>query len=141
SAKAQQEARERMVSVRNLLDPSDGDPVITPTQDIVLGCYYMTLPQPGALGEGKVFASPSEVVIAYETGVVDLQALIKVRLDLNGEGELVVETTVGRVILNQEIPSELGFWNETMDRKALRRLVVACYRQLGPEETAAMADW
>src|SRR5690606_30973839 len=140
SAAAQQEARERMLSTRNLLDPSDGDPVITPTQDIVLGCYYMTLPRPGARGEGKVFAGPHEVELAYRTGVVDLQAQIKVRLELNGSGPQLVDTTVGRVLLNEVIPDELGFWNETMDRKALRRLVAACYRELGPEVTAEMAD-
>ena len=140
SAAAQQEARERMLSTRNLLDPSDGDPVITPTQDIVLGCYYMTQPRPGARGEGKVFSGPHEVELAYRTGVVDLQAQIKVRLDLNGSGPQLVDTTVGRVLLNEVIPDELGFWNETMDRKALRRLVAACYRELGPEATAEMAD-
>ncbi|MDI3339793.1 MAG: DNA-directed RNA polymerase subunit beta' [Sphaerobacter sp.] len=140
SAAAQQEARERMLSTRNLLDPSDGDPVITPTQDIVLGCYYMTQPRDGAKGEGKIFSGPHEVELAYRTGVVDLQARIKVRLELNGSGPQIVETTVGRVLLNEIIPDELGFWNETMDRKALRRLVAECYRKLGPEATAEMAD-
>ncbi len=141
SAAAQSEARERMLSTRNLLDPSDGDPVITPTQDIVLGCYYMTLLRPGARGAGKVFSSMNEVVLAYRTGVVDLQAPIKVRLEgRNGEGPGLIETTVGRVIVNSEIPDELGYRNETMDRKALRRLVADCYRLLGAEATAEMAD-
>ena len=76
SASAQHEARERMLSTRNLLDPSDGDPVIAPTLDIVLGCYYMTQPRPGAKGEGKVFSRPSEVMLAYQTGVLDVQATI-----------------------------------------------------------------
>ncbi len=140
SAAAQSEARERMLSTRNLLDPSDGDPVITPTQDIVLGCYYMTLEKAGARGEGKVFSSMNEVVLAYRTGVVDLQAPIKVRLESNGDRPGLIETTVGRVIVNSEIPEELGYWNETMDRKTLRRLVAECYRLLGAEATAEMAD-
>ena len=140
SASAQHEARERMLSIRNLLDPSDGDPVIAPTLDIVLGCYYMTQPRPGAKGEGKVFSGPSEVLIAYQSGVVDVQAQIRVLLNANGHGPQLTETTVGRVILNEEVPKVLGYWNETMDRKALRRLIAACYRELGPEATAEMAD-
>ncbi len=140
SAEAQREARERMLSTRNLLDPSDGEPVIAPTLDIVLGCYAMTLPNPEARGAGKVFASPHEVVLAYQAGLVDLQAPVKVRVERNGQGPGLVDTTVGRVLLNEEIPPELGFWNETMDRKALRRLIAACYKQLGPEQTAKLAD-
>jgi DNA-directed RNA polymerase subunit beta' len=140
SAEAQREARERMLSTKNLLDPSDGDPVITPTQDIVLGCYYMTMDTGGQRGTGKFFGSPSEVFLAYNSGLVDLHAPVRVRLDGNGAGPQVLDTTVGRVILNNEIPDELGFWNETMDRKALRRLVAACYRDLGAERTAEMAD-
>ena len=129
-----------MLSIRNLLDPSDGDPVIAPTLDIVLGCYYMTQPRPGAKGEGKVFSSPNEVILAYHTGVLDVQSQIRVMLNSNGHGPQLIETTVGRVILNEEVPNALGYWNETMDRKALRRLIAACYRELGPEATAEMAD-
>jgi DNA-directed RNA polymerase subunit beta' len=140
SAEAQREARERMLSTKNLLDPSDGDPVITPTQDIVLGCYYLTMETGGQRGTGKIFGSPSEVFLAYNSGLVDLHAPVRVRLDGNGAGPQVLDTTVGRVVLNNEIPDELGFWNETMDRKALRRLVAACYRDLGAERTAEMAD-
>jgi DNA-directed RNA polymerase subunit beta' len=140
SAEAQREARERMLSTRNLLDPSDGEPVIAPTLDIVLGCYAMTLPNPRARGAGKIFASPHEVVLAYQSGLVDLQAPVKVRIAHNGQGAGLVETTVGRVLLNEELPPELGFWNETMDRKSLRRLIAACYNQLGPEATAQLAD-
>lgn len=140
SAEAQREARERMLSTRNLLDPSDGEPVIAPTLDIVLGCYVMTLPSPSAKGAGKVFASRDEVVLAYQSGTVDLQAPIRVRIDENGKGPQLVETTVGRVLFNEILPKELGFWNELMDRKALRRLIAECYQLLGPEETARLAD-
>jgi DNA-directed RNA polymerase subunit beta' len=140
SAEAQREARERMLSTKNLLDPSDGDPVITPTQDIVLGCYYMTMPAGGDRGQGKYFSSFSEVILAYNSGLIDLHAPVRVRVDGNGAGPQILNTTVGRVIFNNEIPPELGFWNETMDRKALRRLVADCYRELGPEATAELAD-
>jgi DNA-directed RNA polymerase subunit beta' len=140
SAEAQREARERMLSTRNLLDPSDGDPVITPTQDIVLGCYYMTMPASEERGPGKYYSSFSEVVLAYDSGLLHLHDPVRVHVDGNGAGPQVLDTTVGRVILNREIPNELGYWNETMDRKALRRLVADCYRELGPEETAELAD-
>jgi len=140
SAAAQQEARERMLSTRNLLDPSDGEPVIAPTLDIVLGCYAMTLPNPEAKGAGKAFSSPAEVILAYQTGLVDIQAPIKVRLSRDGQPPEIIDTTVGRVIFNELLPPQLGFWNETMDRKVLRRLIAACYQQVGPEETAKLAD-
>ncbi|MDW8060658.1 MAG: DNA-directed RNA polymerase subunit beta' [Thermomicrobium sp.] len=142
SAEAQREARERMLSTRNLLDPSDGEPVIAPTLDIVLGCYVMTLPDPAARGAGKTFASRDEVVLAYQSGTVDLQAPIKVRLDVDGGGggAQLVETTVGRVLFNEILPKELGFWNELMDRKALRRLIAESYQRLGSDETARLAD-
>ncbi len=140
SAEAQREARERMLSTRNLLDPSDGEPVIAPTLDIVLGCYVMTLPDPAATGAGKTFASRDEVVLAYQSGLVGLQAPIRVRMDVDGSGPQLVETTVGRVLFNEILPKELGFWNELMDRKALRRLIAECYQKLGPEETARLAD-
>jgi DNA-directed RNA polymerase subunit beta' len=140
SAEAQREARERMLSTNNLLDPSDGDPVITPTQDIVLGCYYMTMETGGQRGNRKAFSGPSEVVLAYESGMIDLHAPISVRIDGNGHGPQVLETTVGRVLFNRVIPAELGYWNTVMDRKELGRLVAACYRDLGAERTAQMAD-
>ncbi len=140
SAAAQREARERMLSTRNLLDPSDGEPVIAPTLDIVLGCYAMTLPDPNAKGAGKIFADRQEVVLAYQSGAVDLQAPIRVRMEIDGQGEQLVETTVGRVLFNEILPKELGFWNELMDRKALRRLIATCYTRLGAEETARLAD-
>ncbi|GBD17718.1 DNA-directed RNA polymerase subunit beta' [bacterium HR27] len=140
SAEAQREARERMLSTRNLLDPSDGEPVIAPTLDIVLGCYVMTLPDPNARGAGKTFASRDEVVLAYQSGMVDLQAPIRVRMEVDGSGPQLVETTVGRVLFNEILPKELGFWNELMDRKALRRLIAESYQKLGPDETARLAD-
>ncbi|MDP8909683.1 MAG: DNA-directed RNA polymerase subunit beta' [Chloroflexota bacterium] len=150
SKAAQEEARGRMLSLRNLLSPSNGDPIITPAQDIVLGCYYMTLPRDGARGEGKSFVDFNEVILAYESGLLDLQARIKVLrpaaaglygVDGDGDGgSRLLETTVGRVIFNQEVPEELGFRNVSMDRKQLRLLIADCYRKLGPDRTAKLAD-
>jgi DNA-directed RNA polymerase subunit beta' len=99
SVEAQSEARILMMSTNNILSPANGKPIIVPTQDIVLGIYYMTRDRPYVKGEGKVFSSPSEVRIAYDANEVDLHARIKVRMD----GEMV-ETTVGRVLLKEVLP-------------------------------------
>lgn len=137
SKAAQNEARERMLSVNNLLSPSNGEPIVSPTQDIVLGCYYMTslrnheedlaegtVPR----GWGKVFSSMEEVQIAYDCGAVDLQAAITVYTDRYGPTQKI-DTTVGRILLNMALPPELGkFYNDTMGRKALRGVVADCYR-------------
>ncbi|HEV2528603.1 MAG TPA: DNA-directed RNA polymerase subunit beta' [Thermomicrobiales bacterium] len=141
SRAAQAEARERMLSVRNLLSPSNGDPIVSPTQDIVLGCYYMTskvnfdeeyargtLPR----GWGKVFSSMEEVKTAYDCGVVDLQADITVHTDRYAQqpGEVQkIDTTVGRVIFNMTLPPDIRtFYNDTMGRKQLRAVVADAYR-------------
>ncbi|MGI6551698.1 MAG: DNA-directed RNA polymerase subunit beta' [Bacillota bacterium] len=137
SAEAQAEARLLMLSIHNILNPKDGRPVVTPTQDMVLGCYYLTCVKPNARGEGKVFKDYNEAYLAYNAGAVDLQALIKVCID----GELV-ETTVGRLIFNYEapIPKELGFYNQEIGKKQLGEIVANCYRLFGEETTASMLD-
>lgn len=137
SAEAQAEARLLMLSSGNILNPKDGRPVTTPTQDMVLGSYYLTVSKEGIKGEGKVFANYEEVKLAYESGVVDLHALVKVRID----GKLV-ETTPGRVIFNYEVPvpKELGFYNKEMGKKALGQLISDCYRKLGVDATAKLLD-
>jgi DNA-directed RNA polymerase subunit beta' len=135
SEAAKEEARVLMLSSRNLLLPSDGSPTIGPTKDMVLGCYYMTLERPGAKGEGKVFADFDEVLMAYQVKVMDIQASIRVRR--NGG---LLQTTVGRVIFNMNLPAELQFRNKVMDRKELRDLVADCYALFGPERTAQVAD-
>ncbi len=152
SRAAQREARQRMLSTANLLDPSDGDPVIAPTLEIVLGCYYMTTHRPGALGEGKIFSGANEVTVAYQSGVVDLQARISVFDPKRGARALdpgtanghaasgLVETTVGRVLFNQELPADFPFRNATMDRKELRSVVHDCYHQYDAAATAEVAD-
>jgi len=116
AAESQAEARILMLSAHNILNPKDGRPVATPTQDMVLGCYYLTVLKEGAKGEGKVFSSYDEAKMAYETGVVSLQAKVKIRLD----GQMV-ETTVGRMIFNFEtpIPKELGYINCELGKKTV----------------------
>jgi len=141
SEKAQEEARNRMLSTFNLLSPATGDPTITPTQEIILGCYYMTLIRPGARGEGKAFASVEEAVMAYDAGLITLQTRIYILLPPEYRaGDKPLETCLGRVILNEVLPEALRFRNEVLDKKALKQAIGECYRLHGPQETAAMAD-
>jgi DNA-directed RNA polymerase subunit beta' len=135
STEAQAEARILMLSAHNILNPKDGRPVVSPTQDMVLGCYYLTIERQGVKGEGKVFKDFDEAFYAYENNVVDLHARIKVRKD----GKLF-ETTVGRLIFNQAIPPDLGYINEVVGKKKLAQIVGQCYRQLGYERTDALLD-
>ncbi|MGE5591946.1 MAG: DNA-directed RNA polymerase subunit beta' [Bacillota bacterium] len=135
SAEAQAEARILMLSSQNILNPKDGSPVVTPTQDMVLGIYYLTQQRPGARGEGKFFANTSEAIMAYQTGVIGLQALIKVRY----EGKML-ETTVGRLLLNERLPEELRYINQVVDKKGLGKIVGTCYRHFGNTETARVLD-
>src|SRR3954462_12597588 len=105
SAAAQKEARERMLSIYNILSPAHGEPMVSPSQDIVLGCYYLTVMRTDGKpkGHGKVFANPDEAVLAYHSGVIDLQAPVRVRMSLDGEQRSLVETTAGRLIFNEVI--------------------------------------
>ncbi|MFH1092354.1 MAG: hypothetical protein V1742_12375, partial [Pseudomonadota bacterium] len=137
SIEAQIEARVLMMATNNILSPANGDPVIIPTQDIVLGLYYMTRDRAGAMGEGKLFSGPTEVRIAYEAGELDLQAKIKVRLD----GQRW-ETTTGRILFFDIVPDELGFEsvNRPMGKKELKNLISQCYRQAGIKATVLLAD-
>ena len=161
SKEAQQEARERMLSIHNMLKPSDGSPIVTPTLEMVLGCYYITLPRDGAKGEGKVFGSAEEVILAYQMGAVDIQAKVRVRLPYvvaadgatdgilppiavgsveDGTTMRLVDTTPGQVIFNEELPRELRYRTKAMDRKQLRELMGDCYRLFDDATTARIAD-
>ena len=137
SIEAQIEARVLMMSTNNILSPSNGEPIIVPTQDIVLGLYYMTRERPGAKGEGRLFSGPEEVRIAYDAGELDLHAAITVRL----EGERV-ETTAGRILFYEIVPRELGFQtvNRVMTKKELKNLIATCYRRAGTKQTVLLAD-
>jgi len=147
---AQLEARTLMMSTNNILAPANGEPIIVPSQDVVLGLYYMTRSRVNAKGEGMTFADAKEVQRAYETGNAHLQARIKVRItDVfnNKEGERVretaiVDTTVGRVLLFNIVPEGLPFSmvNQKMAKKQISLILNACYRDVGLKETVIFAD-
>jgi DNA-directed RNA polymerase subunit beta' len=140
SMEAQLEAQVLMLSANNILSPSNGAPIAVPTQDMVLGIYYLTkerLSTPGhpVRGEGRLFADPEEVRIAYDNEDVDLQARIKVRW--NGE---IIETTVGRTLLNEIVPEPLRFLNQELKKKEVTALVGRCHNLLGNEVTVHFLD-
>ncbi len=132
---AQKEAREIMVSAHNLLKPASGDPVMTPDKDVVVGCYYITKTREGMKGEGKAFSSVDEALMAYHQGSIHVKALVKIKVD----GQ-IQETSVGRVIFNAILPKELGFRNETFDKKKLQALVREAHKMLGNDKTAELID-
>ena len=145
SREAVAEARQVMLSTKNLLLPSSGDPTVAPTLDIVLGCYYMTMIKPNAKGEYRkgvppqgLFGSFQEAKLAYDLGLTNLQARIKVR-DHRTNGEFI-ETSVGRIVFNEVLPEEMGFRNEEMDKKALKALVADTHKRLGNDRTAQVVD-
>ena len=137
SLEAQIEARVLMMSTNNILSPAFGKPVIVPTQDIVLGLYYITREKAGVDGENKVFSNPDEVRIAYDAGQANLQASIRVRIDKE-----LVPTTVGRILLREIIPPDLPFnlYNKVMGKKEVADLIDACYRICGNKKTVILAD-
>jgi DNA-directed RNA polymerase subunit beta' len=156
SVEAQAEARFLMLASNNILKPQDGRPVVSPTQDMVMGCYYLTMIRPGAKGEGKIFHSEDEAVMAYQTGEIALQARVKIRLEREWNGEKrrkIVDTTVGRVIFNNAIPQDLGAVDRTKEenlftlevdklvaKKDLGNIVDSCYRKYGPTTTSQVLD-
>lgn len=137
SVEAQVEARVLMMSTNNILSPMNGKPIIVPSQDIVLGLYYMTRERPFALGEGRIFSDLDEVWLAFNAGEVHLQAAIKVRVD----GKLV-NSTVGRVMLAQAMPQVLTFdhFNKVMKKKEISNLIDECFRVAGNKATVILAD-
>ena len=146
SLEAQLEARVLMMSSNNILSPANGEPIIVPSQDVVLGLYYLTRTRVNARGEGMVFADLEEVHRAYESGTVALHASIRARIrerDANGDlhSELV-ETTAGRAVLSEILPDGLSFTeiNKPMNKRAISEVINACYRQLGLKETVVFAD-
>ena len=156
SVEAQAEARFLMLASNNILKPQDGRPVVSPTQDMVIGCYYLTMERPGAKGEGKIFSSEDEAIMAYQTGDVALQAKVRVRIARQWQGEThrkVIDTTVGRLLFNNAIPQDLGFVERnTLDdmflleidhlvvKKDLGNIVDRCYRKHGPTKTSETLD-
>jgi DNA-directed RNA polymerase subunit beta' len=137
SIEAQIEARVLLLSTNNILSPASGKPIIVPTQDMILGLYYMTRERAFAKGEGSVFSSPVEVRIAYDAGAVDLQAKVKVRM----KGK-IVDTTVGRVMLYDVIPPQIEFAyvNKVMDKAKVADLIDQCYRMCKDKVTVLLCD-
>ncbi len=135
SPEAQLEASLLMLSSHNILSPQNGSPIVVPTQDIILGCYYLTKIKPGVKGEGMVFSSREEVLIAHDHGAVDLHAKIKVMID----GELI-EASVGRVIFNEIVPKEMGFLNQLLIKKVFSSFIYKMFIKLGNIVTAKFLD-
>jgi len=156
SVEAQAEARFLMLAANNILKPQDGRPVVSPTQDMVIGSYYLTIQKEGAKGEGSYFASPEEAKLAYHTGNIDLQALVNVRVTKEVNGEMktgIIQTTTGRLIFNSAIPQDLGYMDRSLpenelkyevdsliDKKQLGKIVDLCFAKLGPTKTSAVLD-
>ena len=156
SVEAQAEARFLMLAAGNIMKPSDGKPVCVPTQDMVLGSYYLTMDKEGAKGEGSIFASKDEAIMAYNVGAIDIHAAIKVRMFkvIDGvERHGIISTTVGKLMFNESIPQDLGYVDrenpETMfnlevdfliTKKTLGKLIDKCYIKHGPTNTSIMLD-
>ena len=145
-----------MLAAGNLLKPSDGQPVAVPTQDMILGSYYLTLDKDGERGEGKVFRNVDEVMMAYQTGVIELHSKIKVRRELEIDGEIrtgIVDTTIGKIIFNNPIPQDLGFVDRSnpenlfkfevdflVGKSGLKKIIDACIKKHGTARTSMLLD-
>ena len=156
SAEAQAEARFLMLAAGNLLKPSDGQPVAVPTQDMILGSYYLTLDKDGERGEGKVFRNVDEVMMAYQTGVIELHSKIKVRREMEIDGEMrsaIVDTTIGKIIFNNPIPQDLGFVDRSIPenkfkfevdflvgKSGLKKIIDASIKKHGTARTSVLLD-
>ena len=139
------EAQLLMLGSHNILNPANGAPITVPSQDMVLGLYYITKPRAGAKGEGMKFYGPEEVIIAYNEGRVDLHARISIRLpkdmtDLSKGYRIFDNTTVGRVIFNQVVPPEVGYINELLTKKSLRDIIGKVVKVCGVARTAQFLD-
>ena len=134
------EAKRLMLSSFNLLSPSSGDPIVAPTLDMVLGCFYLTMIDESDSGAGRTFANFDDARLAYDLGKVGLRAPIKIRQNPDGNGAVWTETSVGRTIFNEVVPDELGFRNMEMDKTALKDLTSECYSSLGDVRTTVMLD-
>ncbi|MFV0290688.1 MAG: DNA-directed RNA polymerase subunit beta' [Mangrovibacterium sp.] len=138
------EAQLLMLASQNLLNPANGAPITVPSQDMVLGLYYMTKERAGAKGEGMIFYSPEEVIIAYNEAKVELHAIVKVKIqdcDDNGEAfEHIIETTVGRILFNQVVPNKAGYINELLTKKSLRNIISDIFKKTGNAATVKFLD-
>ncbi len=156
SVEAQAEARFLMLASNNILKPQDGRPVVSPSQDMVIGCYYLTFMREDVKGVGKAFHSEDEAIMAYQTGDVDLQAKVKIRIEREWQGEKrrkLIDTNVGRILFNNAIHQDLGYVDRTKEenlftlevdhlvvKKDLGNIVDRCYRKHGPTTTSEVLD-
>lgn len=156
SVEAQAESRFLMLAAHNILKPSDGKPVCVPTQDMVLGSYYLTIDKDGVKGEGKQFSSVDETIMAYQLGEIEVHAKIKVRIKKEIDGEMregIIDTTPGKIIFNESIPQDLGFIDRSnpenlfklevdflVGKKNLGKIIDKCYSKHGPTKTSIMLD-
>lgn len=136
SAEAQAEARILMLSAHNILSPASGNPIAVPTQDMVIGCFYLTLVREGGKGEGKAFLNIDDAMMAYEEDDIDLHAKIKVRECKGGPRE----TTLGRMIFNSVFPENVDYYEQEIGKKDLQKIVNACFRKYGANRTAEVLD-
>jgi len=152
SYEAQVEAHVLMMSTQNVFSPAHGNPIISPTQDMVLGIYYATLSRRGLPGEGKAFSSPQEAILAYDTGQLHIHAPVTVRFPgvkvfLPGRGQPGkelrdgrVQTTVGRILFNEILPPEMPFYNYELDKKSVQEVIIRCHQLCGKEATLKLLD-
>ena len=138
------EAQLLMLGSQNILNPANGTPITVPSQDMVLGLYYITKVRPGAKGEGMSFYGAEDVIVAYNEKAIDMHALIKVRLPKDkmdpSQGTQMVETTAGRIIVNQFVPNEVPYVNEVLGKKALRKIITDVIKSTGVTRTAKFLD-
>ncbi|MFC1658515.1 DNA-directed RNA polymerase subunit beta' [Candidatus Omnitrophota bacterium] len=148
SLEAQMECRILMLSTNNIFSPANGRPITAPTQDLILGCSYLSKEKPGALGEDKLFANPDEVIAAFDDGTIELHARIKLRLDkiFDLEEKKLIEerkivfTTPGKVIFNRLLPENFGFVNRELNKKNVSIIVEECYKRFGHASTIKLLD-
>ena len=140
SREAVLEAKRMMMSTFNMLSPSSGEPIVAPTLDMVLGCYYLTMIDEDVKGTGSQFSSFDDAQVAYNMDIIDLRASINVKHLIDGDGTGWLETTVGRIIFNEVFPPEFGFRNHQMDKTALKDVTAECYQMLGSEGTSEVLD-
>ena len=156
SVEAQAEARFLMLASNNILKPQDGQPVVCPTQDMIIGCYYLTLQRDGEKGEGRAFSSEDEAVMAYQNGEITLQSKVRIRMERQWNGEKrrkIMETSLGRVIFNNAIPQDLGYVDRSVEENIfklevdklvakgdLKGIVDRCYRRHGATTTSEVLD-
>ena len=139
SLEAQSEAKLIMLSVNNIFSPANGQPIITPSQDMILGCRYLSMTEDGKPGEGTTFSDYDEAMTAYQDDEVALHTKVKIRVKHNGQNK-IIETTMGRIIFNHILPSGFRFVNDILNKKKVANIVSECYKKFGHRETISLLN-